>query len=107
MTNHESGQISFRMLETPLEERRMLGEIQCVKRFNRHAGLIANAQIAHRYCIFPLDYTIEPRPLSQTSKDRCRVASASEATRLLSGSSARKMTPKAVAMTVRSLRAPP
>jgi alkylresorcinol/alkylpyrone synthase len=31
--------------------------------------VLVNSQIAHRHCIFPLDYTIQPRPLGQTSKE--------------------------------------
>ncbi len=31
--------------------------------------VLVNSQIAHRYCIYPLDYTIQPRPLGQTSKE--------------------------------------
>jgi alkylresorcinol/alkylpyrone synthase len=31
--------------------------------------VLVNSKIAHRYCIYPLDYTIQPRPLGQTSKE--------------------------------------
>ena len=31
--------------------------------------VLVNSQIARRYCIYPLDYTIQPRPLGQTSKE--------------------------------------
>ncbi len=43
----------------------MLGEA----RMRTMLEVIDNAQIDRRYIIFPIDYTVEPRPLQQTSRE--------------------------------------
>ena len=38
------------------------------RRLEAMMSIVDNAQVHKRHAIFPLDYTIEPRPLSQTDR---------------------------------------
>src|SRR5882724_1964900 len=39
------------------------------RRLEAMMSIVDNAQVHNRHAIFPLDYTIEPRPLSQTNNE--------------------------------------
>src|SRR5205823_8609427 len=39
------------------------------RRLEAMVSIVDNAQVHNRHAIFPLDYTIEPRPLSQTNNE--------------------------------------
>src|SRR5258708_23766097 len=39
------------------------------RRLEAMMSIVDNAQVHKRHAIFPLDYTIEPRPLSQTNNE--------------------------------------
>ncbi len=39
------------------------------RRVEAMMSVVDNAQVQKRYCIFPIDYTIEPRPLSKTNEE--------------------------------------
>src|SRR5260370_35871457 len=39
------------------------------RRLEAMMSIVDNAQVHNRHSIFPLDYTIEPRPLSQTNNE--------------------------------------
>src|SRR5208283_5242099 len=39
------------------------------RRLEAMMSIVDNAQVHHRHAIFPIDYTIEPRPLAQTNNE--------------------------------------
>ncbi len=48
------------------------------RRLEAMMSIVDNAQVHNRHAIFPLDYTIEPRPLSQTARSEARPGSRGE-----------------------------
>jgi predicted naringenin-chalcone synthase len=45
------------------------------RRLEAMMSIVDNAQVHQRYSIFPIDYTVEPRPLSKTNQEYMEHAS--------------------------------